>query len=178
MLYATISADKHRHHGSNLAKNHYMANSASQTIHSGFRPISADRHLQSRTSSKENILDDPPYRMSNGGGGGSGKHGTRSLERFVDDDKENFKRRQEMKARIHVSSPIRMSPDRESSRTAPAAPSSSRKPYRTTINTATDTIQYNGFSRDNLRHRARDAQPDNEHYKVPRNKPGNKNIWL
>ena len=37
--------------------------------------------------------------------------------------------------------------------------------YRTTINTATDTIQYNGFSHDNLRRHV-----DNEHYKVPRNK--------
>ena len=117
VLYATISADKHKH-GGNL-KNHYMANSASQTIHSGFRPISADRHLQSRTLSKENILDDPPYRPQT-----AGKHGTRSLERFVDDDKENFKRRQEMKARIHVASPIRMSPERQSNGTA------SRKPYR------------------------------------------------
>ena len=42
-----ISGDKYRH----LAKNHYVANSASQTIHSGFRRISADRQLQSRTSS-------------------------------------------------------------------------------------------------------------------------------
>ena len=146
VLYATISADKHRH-GGNL-KNQYTANSASQTIHSGFRPISADRHHPTRTPSKENILDDPPYRP----GGGTSKHGSRSLERFVDDDKENFRRRQEMKARIHVSSPIRMSPERQSS-------SSSRKPYRTTINTATDTIQYNGFS-----------HQDTEHYKVPRNK--------
>ena len=131
-----------------------MANSASQTIHSGFRPISADRHIPSRTVSKENILDDPPYRHGNNGGGSSNKHGSRSLERFVDDDKENLRRRQEMKARIHVSSPIRMK-----------EAESTRKPYRTTINTATDTIQYNGFSHDNLRRHV-----DNEHYKVPRNK--------
>ena len=156
VLYATISADKHKHTG-NL-KNQYTANSASQTIHSGFRPISSDRHHPrtisedrhhpARTLSKENILDEPPYRV----GGGSSKHGSRSLERFVDDDKENFRRRQEMKARIHVASPIRMSPERQSN-------ASSRKPYRTTINTATDTIQYNGFS-----------HQDTEHYKVPRNK--------
>ena len=37
---------------------------------------------------------------------------------------------------------------------------------RTTINTATDTIQYNGFNRENLRR----TKVDNEHYKVPRNK--------
>merc|ERR1719510_455288 len=61
-----------------------------------------------------------------------------------------------MKARIHVSSPMRLtaSPERQSS----------RKPYRTTINTATDTIQYNGFSSENLR------RVDTGHYKVPRNK--------
>ena len=128
-----------------------MANSASQTIHSGFRPISADRHIPSRTVSKENILDDPPYRHSNGGGGGSSnKHGSRSLERFVDDDKENLRRRQEMKARIHVSSPIRMKENGD--RPVRMKENGDRKPYRTTINTATDTIQYNGFSHDNLRH--------------------------
>ena len=171
VLYATISADKHKYNGNN--KNHHMANSASQTVHSGFRPISADRHMPSRTLSKENILDDPPYRVSNGG---TSKHGSRSLERFVDDDKENIKRRQEMKARIHVASPspARMSPDRYDRRSGHGgngtmgrgnSNSASRKPYRTTINTATDTIQYNGFSQDNLRRHV-----DNEHYKVPRNK--------
>ena len=149
VLYATISADKHKHNGN--IKNQHMANSASQTIHSGFRPISADRHIPTRTLSKENILDDPPYRMGNGG---SSKHGSRSLERFVDEDKENHRRRKEMKARIHVSSPMRLSPERQTN----------RKPYRTTINTATDTIQYNGFSSENLRH------VDTGHYKVPRNK--------
>ena len=149
VLYATISADKHKH-GGNM-KNQHMANSASQTIHSGFRPISADRHIPTRTLSKENILDDPPYRVSNGG---SSKHGSRSLERFVDEDKENHRRRKEMKARIHVSSPMRPSPERQTN----------RKPYRTTINTATDTIQYNGFSTENLR------RVDTGHYKVPRNK--------
>ena len=153
VLYATISADKHKHHHGGNIKNQHMANSASQTIHTGFRPISADRHIPTRTLSKENILDDPPYRMSNGG---SSKHGSRSLERFVDEDKENHQRRKEMKARIHVSSPMRLtaSPERQSN----------RKPYRTTINTATDTIQYNGFSSENLR------RVDTGHYKVPRNK--------
>ena len=127
VLYATISADKHKHGGNLKNHNHYMANSASQTIHSGFRPISADRHLQSRTMSKENILDEPPYRP---GRDHAGKHGTRSLERFVDDDKENFKRRQEMKARIHVSSPIRMSPERQSKSNGHSNGTAARKPYR------------------------------------------------
>merc|ERR1719369_1762941 len=126
--------------------------------------------MKSRTLSKENILDDPPYRQSNGNG--SSKHGSRSLERFVDEDKENFKRTQELKARIHVSSPMRYTPERQVS----------RKPYKTTINTATDTIQYKGFSSENLvdkndprnrhknlaRHSGKKA--DTEHYKVPKNK--------
>ena len=47
---------------------------------------------------------------------------------------------------------------------SPERQSKSRKPYRTTINTATDTIQYNGFSSENLR------RVDTGHYKVPRNK--------
>jgi len=165
VLYATISADKHKHNG-NL-KNQHIVHSSSQTIQSGFRPVSAERQIKSRTLSKENILDDPPYRQSNGNGGSS-KHGSRSLERFVDEDKENFKRTQELKARIHVSSPMRYTPERQVS----------RKPYKTTINTATDTIQYKGFSSENLidkndpRHKLRHSgkKVDTEHYKVPKNK--------
>jgi len=165
VLYATISADKHKHNG-NL-KNQHIVHSSSQTIQSGFRPVSAERQIKSRTLSKENILDDPPYRQTNGNGGSS-KHGSRSLERFVDEDKENFRRTQELKARIHVSSPMRHTPERPVS----------RKPYKTTINTATDTIQYKGFSSENLidkndpryklRHSGKKA--DTEHYKVPKNK--------
>merc|ERR1719209_1689160 len=133
VLYATISADKHKHTG-NLKNQHIQT----QTVQTGFRPISAERQMKSRTLSKENILDDPPYRQSNGNG--PSKHGSRSLERFVDEDKENYRRTQELKARIHVSSPMRHTPERPAS----------RKPYKTTINTATDTIQYKGFSSENL----------------------------
>merc|ERR1719495_918385 len=162
VLYATISADKHKHNG-NLKNQHIQT----QTIQSGFRPVSAERQIKSRTLSKENILDDPPYRQSNGNGGNS-KHGSRSLERFVDEDKENFKRTQELKARIHVSSPMRQTPERPAS----------RKPYKTTINTATDTIQYKGFSSENLidkndprfRMKHSGKKVDTEHYKVPKNK--------
>jgi len=161
VLYATISADKHKHNG-NLKNQHIQT----QTIQSGFRPVSAERHMKSRTLSKENILDDPPYRQSNGNG--SSKHGSRSLERFVDEDKENYRRTQELKARIHVSSPMRHTPERPAS----------RKPYKTTINTATDTIQYKGFSSENLidkndpRYKLRHSgkKVDTEHYKVPKNK--------
>ena len=137
-----------------------MASAASQTVQSGFRPVSADRHIKSRTLSKENILDDrEPYRTLQPGS--PSKHGSRSLERFVDDDKENFQRAKALKARIHVSSPMREAAERPVS----------RKPYKTTINTATDTIQYKGFSTENLiRPRARKPGPDTEHYKVPRNK--------
>merc|ERR1719210_2125953 len=66
VLYATISADKHKHNG-NLKNQHIQT----QTIQSGFRPVSAERHIKSRTLSKENILDDPPYRQSNVTGGSS-----------------------------------------------------------------------------------------------------------
>jgi len=162
VLYATISADKHKHNG-NLKNQHIQT----QTIQSGFRPVSAERQIKSRTLSKENILDDPPYRQTNGNGGSS-KHGSRSLERFVDEDKENNRRTQELKARIHVSSPMRHTPERPAS----------RKPYKTTINTATDTIQYKGFSSENLidkndpRYKLRHSgkKVDTEHYKVPKNK--------
>merc|ERR1719431_1691552 len=122
--------------------------------------------MKSRTLSKENIVD-PPYRQSNGHSSSS-KHGSRSLERFVDEDKENYRRTQELKARIHVSSPMRHTPERPAS----------RKPYKTTINTATDTIQYKGFSSENLidkndpRYKLRHSgkKVDTEHYKVPKNK--------
>lgn len=166
VLYATISADKHKHSG-NLKNQHIQT----QTVQSGFRPISAERPIKPWASSKENILDDPPYRFSNNA---TSKHASRSLERFVDDDKENIRRNQELKARIHVSSPMRYTADR------PAT--GSRKPYKTTINTATDTIQYRGFSSENLvdkndprykqknlaRHSGK--KQDTEHYKVPKNK--------
>merc|ERR1719228_1457122 len=162
VLYATISADKHKHNG-NLKNQHIQT----QTIQSGFRPVSAERQIKSRTLSKENILDDPPYRQSNGHSSSS-KHGSRSLERFVDEDKENYRKTQELKARIHVSSPMRHTPERPAS----------RKPYKTTINTATDTIQYKGFSSENLidkndpRYKMRHSgkKVDTEHYKVPKNK--------
>lgn len=162
VLYATISADKHKHNG-NLKNQHIQT----QTIQSGFRPVSAERHIKSRTLSKENILDDPPYRQSNGNSGSS-KQGSRSLERFVDEDKENFRRTEELKARIHVSSPIRPTPERPAS----------RKPYKTTINTATDTIQYKGFSsamvvdKNDPKYKLRQSgkKVDTEHYKVPKNK--------
>lgn len=162
VLYATISADKHKHNG-NLKNQHIQT----QTIQSGFRPVSAERHIKSRTLSKENILDDPPYRQSNGNSGSS-KQGSRSLERFVDEDKENYRRTQELKARIHVSLPMRHTPERPAS----------RKPYKTTINTATDTIQYKGFSsemvvdKNDPRYKLRQSgkKVDTEHYKVPKNK--------
>ena len=167
VLYATISADKHKHTG-NLKNQHMQT----QTAQTGFRPISAERlNKQQWASSKENILDDPPYRPRTNG---SQNHASRSLERFVDDDKENKRRHQELKARIHVSSPMRYTPERQAT--------AARKPYKTTINTATDTIQYKGFSSENLmdkndpkyrqknlaRHSGKKV--DTEHYKVPKNK--------
>lgn len=162
VLYATISADKHKHNG-NLKNQHIQT----QTTQTGFRPVSADRQMKSRTSSRENILDDPHYRQSNGADGPS-KYGSRSLERFVEDDKENHKKKQELKARIHVKSPMRYPPERP-------GVSNSRKPYKTTINTATDTIQYKGFSSENLAKQKGNMKNhgkkvDTEHYKVPKNK--------
>ena len=172
VLYATISADKHKHSG-NL-KNQTIQTQTDRQMQTSFRPISADRQMKpSWASSKENILDEPSYQPKNGSNGSS-KHASRSLERFVDDDKENTRRSQELKARIHVSSPMRQT----SERPATAA----RKPYKTTINTATDTIQYKGFSSENLvdkndpkyRHKNLRSHSgkkvDTEHYKVPKNK--------
>jgi len=168
VLYATISADKHKHNG-NLKNQHIQT----QTVQTGFRPISAERQIKPWSSSKENILDDPPYRFTNANNGSS-KHASRSLERFVDDDKENSRKSQELKARIHVSSPMRYSTERPAN--------GSRKPYKTTINTATDTIQYKGFTSDNLvdkndpRYKQKNVarhpgkKMDTEHYKVPKNK--------
>jgi len=163
VLYATISADKNKHHN---PKNQHIVHSASQTVQSGFRPVSVDRQMKPRTLSKENILDEAPYRYNNNGS--APHHASRSLERFVDSDKEN--RRQELKARIHVTSPHRFTPDRQQQ--------AARKPYKTTINTANDTIQYRGFSQDLARKAEERKQQflhsgkrlDNEHYKVPKNK--------
>ena len=47
----------------------------------------------------------------------------------------------------------------------------SRKPYKTTINTATDNIQYRGqYARPKGQGPPPPGGPDGEHYKVPRNK--------
>jgi len=160
VLYATISSDKNKYNG-NL-KN---LNIQTQTTQTGFRPISADRQIKSRTSSRENILDDPHYRQSNEIYK-STKNGSRSLDRFVDENKENNKGHEELRARIQVKSPMRYTPERQTTATG-------RKPYKTTINTATDTIQYKGFSSDKLNDKNRGKagkKIDTEHYKVPRNK--------
>ena len=168
VLYATISADKHKNTATNL-KNQHMANSASQTVQSGFRPVSGDRQsrMGSRTSSKENILDEPGYRLKNGSSPAPNmhpQHASRSLDRFVDSDKEN--KRHGLKARIHVKSPNSFAPER------PAA--AGRKPYKTTINTANDTIQYRGFTTQNKFQKntsnGHGKRIDTEHYKVPKNK--------
>ena len=55
-----------------------------------------------------------------------------------------------------------------------------RKPYKTTINTANDTIQYKGFSSENLKKAGQNKYDkpvfgggrrlESEHYKVPKNK--------
>lgn len=157
VLYATISSDKHKYNG-NL-KNQ---NIQTQTTQTGFRPISSDRQIKSRTSSRENILDDPHYRQSSDVYKSS-KNGSRSLDRFVDDNKENNKGHEELRARIHVKSPMRYTPERQTA-------SNGRKPYKTTINTATDTIQYKGFSSENLNKGKAGKKIETEHYKVPRNK--------
>lgn len=172
VLYATISADKYRNTNS---VNQHIVNSSSQTSNTGFRPVQPPQEPKSRTSSRassrENILEEPIYRYNNGTTNNSAKHVTRSLERFVDDDKENL--RNELRARIHVTSPDRYTPERQN-------PPVSRKPYKTTINTATDTIQYRGFSTENLHGQNKHRQmynkehngrrQDTEHYKVPKNK--------
>ena len=63
--------------------------------------------MGSRTSSKENILDEPPYRLKSPAGGSlHPHHASRSLDRHLDSDKEN--RRTGLKARIHVTSPNRI----------------------------------------------------------------------
>jgi hypothetical protein len=168
VLYATISADKHAHSKNSLLRNNQLTvHSASQTVHSGFRPLTIDRQTRTRSGSKENILDEPAsYRYNNGS---PAHHSSRSLERVLDSDKEN--RRQELKARIHVTSPHRFTPERQVA----------RKPYKTTINTANDTIQYKGFSSENLKKAGGHSKYDkpvfgggrrleSEHYKVPKNK--------
>ena len=134
-------------------------------------PIHTKLQARNRSGSKENILDEPAaYRYNNGS---PAHHSSRSLERALDSDKEN--RRQELKARIHVTSPHRFTPERQHQ-------VASRKPYKTTINTANDTIQYKGFSSENLErsggHHMKYDKPvfggerrlESEHYKVPKNK--------
>jgi len=162
VLYATISSDKHKYNG-NL-KNQ---NIQTQTTQTGFRPISSERQIKSRTSSRENILDDPHYRQSSDVYKPS-KNSSRSLDRYVDENKENKNKKghEEVRARIQVKSPMRYTPDRQTTSTG-------RKPYKTTINTATDTIQYKGFSSENLNDKNRSnfgKKIETEHYKVPRNK--------
>jgi hypothetical protein len=63
VLYATISADKHNKN-SLMRSNQHTAHSASQTVNSGFRPLTIDRQTRNRSGSKENILDEPAtYRL-------------------------------------------------------------------------------------------------------------------
>ena len=87
--------------------------------------------------------------------------GSRSLERFLEDDNEADKENT-FKTRITVISPERANVSHTIM---------SRKPYKTMINTATDNIQYRGtehyatapkYSRQPQSQR----MMDNEHYKV------------
>ena len=87
--------------------------------------------------------------------------GSRSLERFLEDDNEADKENT-FKTRITVISPERSNVNHTIM---------SRKPYKTMINTATDNIQYRGTDHYGTapkynRHPQSQRIMDNEHYKV------------
>ena len=190
VLYAV--SDKHKHHN-----NERVAHSASQTTQSelqqqqhrasstySYEPVThkismsrQQSHNNRANSSRDDLLKynngRPSSRQQSHHHPGSNNH-HRSLERFADhEDKENA-----FKARIHVTSPDRMSPERASSSMH------NRKPYKTTICTATDNIQYRGITRPASSASVQNGgsnryqknqqlykrQVDNEHYKVPKNK--------
>ncbi len=147
VLYAV--SDKYRH-----GNNERIAHSASQTTpHTTYDHRQPHRPVMHQQASSARHQHHAPASYS------------RSLDRYIDDDKEN-----EFKARILVTSP-----DRGSTSTM------NRKPYKTTINTATDNIQYRGeHEPPQARHAARQQKlyqknklyrrPESEHYKVPKNK--------
>lgn len=163
VLYAV--SDKHKHH-----HNDRLADSASQTIHNDIHPRyhqpPSHHHRSSRASSREDLLSDVPSSYRNNSELNN-RVMSRSADpyRYRDDDKEN-----NFKARIQVVSPDRVaSVDRFN-----------RKPYKTTINTATDNIQYRGNTLNNKNnsnlyqknhhHSYRNRSSETEHYKVPKNK--------
>jgi hypothetical protein len=142
-FYAKHSARPHR----NLSREDLLTDEGSY-VSSGRRGASLQH------SSQE------PRVVSTSYGSKFNSHGSRSLERFLDnDDKENT-----FKTRIQV-----ISPDR-----GPSPDPNRRKPYKTMINTATDNIiQFRVDSAENLRYQDfyKHGHDDNsEHYKVPRNK--------
>lgn len=170
VLYAV--SDKHRH-----SNNEHLANSSSQTLQSDLiqnpppRAYIKNHHRprSAYTYSREDLANED-YNMKGGRRSASDNrymrqqqqqqqqqqyHNSRSLDRFMhdEDNKENA-----FKTRIQV-----ISPDRQRDL-------NHRKPYKTMINTATDNIQYRGNSTDNLNYYKR-MQHENEHYKVPRNRP-------
>ena len=100
--------------------------------------------------------------------------GSRSLERFLEDDPHEADKENTFKTRITV-----ISPERSSNNVSHTI--MSRKPYKTMINTATDNIQYKGtqhgahYATAPKHHRQQQQQThstsqrmmmDNEHYKV------------
>ncbi|XP_059089545.1 uncharacterized protein LOC131885497 isoform X2 [Tigriopus californicus] len=162
VLYAV--SDKHKHH-----HNERLADSASQTIHNDIHPRyhqpPSHHHRTSRASSREDLLSDVPSSYRNGELNNRVMSRSADPYRYRDDDKEN-----NFKARIQVVSPDRVaSVDRFN-----------RKPYKTTINTATDNIQYRGNTLNNKNnsnlyqknhhHSYRNRSSETEHYKVPKNK--------
>ena len=165
VLYAV--SDKHSSRaGPGGANDRVSHSTASQTMQSELqqRAVAAaaagggnqyydHRKGRSRASSREDLL----Y-----GDGSRSHYAMSSASQYgVDDDKENA-----FKTRIHVTSPDRLHAEG-------ARNGGSRKPYKTTINTATDNIQYRGadanagklYQKNQLYRR-----PESEHYKVPKNK--------
>ena len=86
-------------------------------------------------------------------------HSSRSLDRLQHEEHEANKENT-FKTRIQV-----ISPDRQHM----IQNGYNRKPYKTTINTATDNILYRGNSTDNLSYYH--YGENGSHYKVPRGKP-------
>ena len=88
-------------------------------------------------------------------------HSSRSLDRLQHEDDLEANKENAFKTRIQV-----ISPDRQHM----IQNGYNRKPYKTTINTATDNILYRGNSSDNLSYYHFGDGHDG-HYKVPRGKP-------
>ena len=169
--YRTPNMD--HHHESNLMNRNRLNNDRGVQTSSDLRKPPRNISRASREPSREdlfasqNSLNRKPNNLM-----------SRSLERYKDYKENNNNNTVNYKARVKVKQPVdrSVSPSRFSSVTAPPNPNAGRKPFKTTINTATDNIEYRvddprmrSKSGGHYRRPQSSGPPiESEHYKVPR----------